>query len=249
MTDGPPWHEDEAFWERVRPVLFPPETLERAVEEVDQVESLVNLPAGADVLDDPCGVGRHAVELAGRGYEVTGVDATAAFLETARQRAADVGVDVEFVEADMREFSREGAFDAVPDMYTSFGYVEYDAENRRVAENFHASLRDGGSLVMSLAGREPLASDFREKSWEASDGTSLLEERRVTEDFRRVETDWTLIDDEGVAAVTVTHRLYAGAELAELLAGVGFATVDIYGDLEGSAYDQDAEQLVVVARK
>jgi len=129
MTDAP-WHEDPAFWETLEGLLFPPERLEAAGEELSALCSLADVDAPARVLDVPCGVGRYAVEFADRGFDVTGVDATAAYLESARERAVEAGVDVEFVERDMREFRRSEAFDLVVNAYTSFGYFEDRADDR-----------------------------------------------------------------------------------------------------------------------
>src|SRR5690606_12128167 len=89
-------------------------------------------PPPARVLDAACGQGRHSIALAQAGYTVTGVDASGPLLAIARAAAAEAGVSVEFVEADLREFSTERSFDAAINMFTAFGYFEDDAENLRV---------------------------------------------------------------------------------------------------------------------
>ena len=197
----------------------------------------------------PCGVGRHAVELAGRGFEVTGVDATNRYLETARGRAEAAGVDLEFVEADMREFVRPGAFDLVLNVYTSFGYFEDPADDRRTARNFHESLADGGRLVMSLTSKEVIAGKFRKRTWSEQDGTYLLEEHEVQDDWSWMENRWVVVEDGETREFEVSHRLYSARELSALLESVGFDEVDVYGDWSGAPFDQDAERLVVVAEK
>ena len=80
------WHEQDQFWEMVP--LFGPDRLEMAPEEVEGVISLLGIEPGASVLDLCCGVGRHSLELARRGYRVTGVDRTASYLQTASEKAA-----------------------------------------------------------------------------------------------------------------------------------------------------------------
>ncbi len=247
MTD--PWHENPAFWESLEGVLFPPETVAAAGEELDALCSLAGIEPPGRVLDVPCGVGRHAVELADRGFDVTGVDATAAYLDTARQRADDAGVDVEFEEADMREFRRPEAFDAVVNAYTSFGYFEDRADDRRTARNLHDSLRPGGRLVMSLTSKEVVAREFQERTWSERDGTYLLEEHAVRDDWSRMENRWVVVDDGETREFAVSHRLYSARELSELLRDIGFGTVDVYGDYEGAPFDEDADHLVVVAER
>lgn len=249
MDERPAWHEDEEFWEAFREFVFPPEKVEEAAEQVDRLLGLLDLEPGAAVLDVPCGVGRHAVEFADRGFQVTAVDATATYLETARERARDADVEVEFVHGDMREFRRVESFDAVVNLYTSFGYFEDRADDERVARNVYESLTPGGTLVVSLTSKEVLAGTFRERTWDERDGAYVLQEHAVEDDWSWMENRWIVVADGEVREFTVSHRLYSAFELSELLERVGFGDVTAYGDLEGSDYDEDAERLVVVARK
>jgi len=99
------WFENETFWEGLYPFIFPSERLEAAAEEIDNVLDLVALEGGR-VLDLCCGPGRHSVALARRGFDVTGVDRSRYLLEKAGEPAAGSGVEVEWIEADMRRFSR-----------------------------------------------------------------------------------------------------------------------------------------------
>ena len=138
------WHEDDEFWATIAPILFGRERRDRAAVETAQILSLIGVDAGASILDLCCGVGRHAVELARLGYRVTGVDRTSGYLDEARERAKDAGVEVELVEEDMRSFRREGAFDAVLNLFTSFGYFEDRDDDRKVVRNIHSSLKEGG---------------------------------------------------------------------------------------------------------
>ena len=74
MTDS--WHEDETFWHHMASVIFSHRRWESANEEIDKLMALLKLVPGSTILDLPCGPGRHALELARRGYAVTGVDIT-----------------------------------------------------------------------------------------------------------------------------------------------------------------------------
>jgi cyclopropane fatty-acyl-phospholipid synthase-like methyltransferase len=87
MSADKSWHEDDAFWKETLPVLFPISRLEEAETEVEQVLGLTEIPAGAAVLDLCCGIGRHSLELARRGFRVTGVDRTQAYLDLAAAAA------------------------------------------------------------------------------------------------------------------------------------------------------------------
>jgi SAM-dependent methyltransferase len=249
MTEATPWHEDDDLWRRFQPFLFPPEKYEQATEQVDALVELLALEDEQRVLDCPCGVGRHAVELAGRGHDVTGVDGTDRFLDAAREHAADEGVDVEFVHDDMREFVRPDTYDLALNVFTSFGYFEDRADDRRTARNLYESLRPDGRLLMELTSKELLAAKYQERGWEERDGDYMLEERTVTDDWSWMDNRWVLVADGETHEYEVSHRLYSARELSDLLADVGFADVSVYGDWTGSEFGPDAERMVVVAQK
>ncbi len=243
------WHEQNGFWETVP--MFSERLLQIAPEQVDAVVALLGIQPGAAVLDLPCGVGRHSLELARRGFRVTGVDRTAAYLKTARDRAAAEGLELELLQSDMREFVRPGCFDAALNLFTSFGYFEDPAEDRQVAQNLFRSLKPGGALVLEMMGKEVLARIFIPRDWEElPDGSLFLQERRVTQDWTWMENRWILIGpDDQRSEYFVSHRIYDGAGLRSLLLDVGFDSVDVYGGLDGKPYDTEARRLTAVARK
>jgi SAM-dependent methyltransferase len=127
------------------PFMFPESSFGTAAENVSKIAALSGVSTG-NVLDLACGPGRYAIPLAQAGYVVTAVDRTPFLLDSARQRATRLGANIEWVEQDMREFVRPAAFDLALNVFTSFGYFDDEAENRRVLENVYASLKPGGPL-------------------------------------------------------------------------------------------------------
>jgi SAM-dependent methyltransferase len=249
MGEGRVWHEEDSFWETAGPVLFTERRWEYAPREVEAMVSLLGLSSGARVLDLCCGVGRHSLEFARRGLEVTGVDRTAAYLNEARARATKEGLEIEFVQDDMRSFRRPEAFDAIINYFTSFGYFESEDEELQVLNNAHASLRSGGVLLLDMMGKEILARVFTERDWREEDGMLILEERTLAPDWSFLDNRWILLKDGERREVTVTTRQYSAAELSRLLKDAGFDRVDIYGDLGGAPYDMAAKRLIAVAHK
>lgn len=239
------WHEENSFWHSMAPKLFSRVMLERAASEVEGCTRLAGVSPPCKVLDLCCGPGRHSAELARKGYRVTGVDRTREYLDEAGKDFPDI----EFVEADMRDFRRTDSFSLVLNLYTSFGYFEDPADDRKVVENVYESLVPGGKFIMELMGKEVLARIFRERDWYEEDGIIYLEERRVLDDWKWVEARWLKLDGEKMEEYTISHRLYSARELKELLTESGFGEVEIYGSLAGISYDQNAERLVAVARK
>jgi SAM-dependent methyltransferase len=249
MTEEQPWHQDDLLWETVAPILFDERHWADAPGEVAAICALLGLEPGARVLDLCCGVGRHSLEFARQGFQVTGVDRTRLYLRRAIQRAEAEGLEVEFVQQDMRRFCRPDAFDATVNLFTSFGYFRDIEQDRQVARNVHRSLKPGGAFLLEMAGKEILARVFQPRDWREQDGVLILQEREVSESWSWMENRWILIVDGERVEYEVSHRLYSAAELCSLLLDCGFAQAEAYGDLEGSSYDRAARRLVVVARK
>lgn len=249
MKKVKPWHEEDAFWETVAPVLFRERRWLDAPTEVENAIFLLGISQGASVLDLCCGVGRHSLELARRGFRVTGVDRTSAYLEKARKQAQAEGLDVEFVQDDMRTFCRMNAFNAAVNLFTSFGYFEDLEEDRRVVMNVYRSLRSGGVFLVEMMGKEVLARIFRERDWHEEDGVIFLEERKLSKNWSWIENRWIMLKNGEKQEFRISHRLYSAVELSELLNECGFSVVDVYGDLTGAPYDHAAKRLVAVAHK
>ena len=80
------WHETDDFWEKFRPIMFGQDAYKNASDQIDSIISLLNIETDVKVLDLACGIGRHSLELARRGFTITGVDRTKSYLENARSR-------------------------------------------------------------------------------------------------------------------------------------------------------------------
>ena len=243
------WFENEALWRELYPYVFPVERVAAAPGQVSQMLALTCVGGGA-VLDLCCGPGRHAVEFARRGFAVTGVDRSRFLLERARERALGAGAAVEWVLDDMREFQRPATFDLACNLFTSFGYFQMEEDNLRVLRNVCESLRDGGTFVMDMVGRERMERQGMEaRETRFADGAVLIQEPRVREDWTRMENQWTVVKAGQSRSYRFEHHLYSGPDLQDRLSSCGFASVRLYGDLQGSPYGPDALRLVAVARK
>lgn len=243
------WYEDKSLWKTVAPILFNQKRLGAAAEEVDQIIKLSGIRKGAKILDLCCGIGRHSLELARRGYNVVGVDLTEEYLAKARRKAKAEGLNVQFVRDDMRRFCLLDSFNAAINMYTAFGYFENPAEDRRVLANVYRSLRKGGTLIIDVIGKEVLARIFCQREWYEEKGRTYLLVHKICRDWSWVDNKWILLENGKRQEITFGHRIYSAAELTGLLKDCGFKSVEIYGDLAGSDYDHNAKRLVAVAKK
>lgn len=243
------WHEDDLFWETWGPLMFTPEKIASAKDEMEKVVTLTELKPGESVLDLCCGVGRCSLELARRGFNVTGVDRTAGYLDKARKQAEQENLDMEFIQDDMRKFVRPESFDCVISMFTSWTYFEDPDEDKQVIMNAYSSLKPGGKLVIQTHGKETLAHIFTERSWDERDGVIWLVEREVRNNWSWMFNRWIMLKGDERIEGEITHRLYAGSEIVVLLTECGFSKVALFGDLDGSLYNQRAKQLITVGYK
>jgi cyclopropane fatty-acyl-phospholipid synthase-like methyltransferase len=249
MKDEKPWHEQEKFWEVTEAVLFRGQRMDEATGEVDNIIALLDLKPKMHILDLCCGIGRHVLELARRGYHVTGVDRTASYLAKAAEQAKAEGLDIELVHDDMRAFCQPNKFDVAINMFTSFGYFDDAEDDRKVIKHMHESLKSGGMLLIHTQGKEILARNFREREWAENDGVIMVEQGRILDNWSRIHSHWTIFEGDKRNEVDVFLRLYSASELSALLTGCGFKKVDIYGSLTGDPYDHKAKRLVAAGWK
>jgi len=243
------WHDQDEFWATFAPKMFSETTWANAVPQVDQLLVLNGAQPGDAFLDLGCGPGRHSLELARRGFKVTGVDRTSLFLEQASRKAKEESLPVDFIQEDMRHFSRSEAFHHAISMFTSFGYFEDHAENIQVIQNVFNSLKENGTFLIELMGKEVLARVYRERDWSETDSILYLEERQVTRNWTWMSNRWIMINGAKRFEIHLDHWLYSAVELSAMLKQCGFLKVDAYGGLDGSPYDTSAKRLVVVGYK
>lgn len=241
------WHEDDELWEALAPGMFSPARIESAADEVEGLLELASIPPRSRILDLCAGIGRHAVELAKRGHRVTAVDRTATFIETTSRNAAEAGVELEAIAQDVRTFVRERSYDAVLNLFTSYGYFADEADNLTVARHMLASLDPRGVAVIDLAGKELVARNFKSRWWWETEGVFVAEERTVSEDWTALRSRWVVFRNGQRREFSGVQRIYSGAELRDLLLHAGFARVELYGDFRGAPYDADATRLVALA--
>ena len=249
MSEQPPWYKNDGFWELVEPIIFTEERIAAAKPEIDHLISLLGIKPGERILDLCCGVGRHSLELAQRGFNVIGIDRTAYFLEKARQNAQLLGLRVEFVLADMAEFISPDEFDIIINMFGSFGYLESSKDDWFVVKNMFTSLRSGGRFLIDTKGREIAARDFQERHWVKHEGIKIETERKPLENWKRIETQYFVSKENNQFEYTISIRSYSSNELSAIFTTSGFSQVQVYGNLAGHIYDREADRLIVVGTK
>lgn len=241
------WFETDAFWRDLRPKIYGHVQKTGAPVEAKAAMILADRAPPGDVIDLCCGNGRHAVELAKMGYRVTAVDLNEGYLDIARAAAASAGVDVAFVQSDIRQFKRTAAFDVALILWNAFGYFEDDDDDIAALIKIREALRPGGRLLIQTNGRESTARKFVRKDWFRIDDVFVLDERWIEDDWARMRTRYIVLGPDGPREHEMSCRLYSPKELTSLLRQAGFESIAIWGGLDGSPYDEKAFELVAVA--
>ena len=124
---------------------------ENTEHQVDFIISALALTGKERILDLACGYGRHALMFAQRGYSVTGVDITKAYIEDAQKTAQALSLDATFVHADIREVAYQNEFDVVLNLDDgAIGYLEDDEENLKIFDVISNALKVGGKHFMGV---------------------------------------------------------------------------------------------------
>jgi SAM-dependent methyltransferase len=210
---------------------------------------LAGVGEAAELLDVPCGFGRHAIPLAAAGHRVTGVDRSGPLLEEARRRAGNAR-RLKFVRADYRDLPfADASFDAAINLFSSLGYLGDEEDTKALAE-IGRVLRPGGRLVIETMHRDRLVHQFHERDWQLlGEGRLLLEQRTFEPVAGVAQSTQTLLETSGAReSRTFSVRVYAVTELLAMLARAGFTDARCHGDLDGGPFAVDT-RLVISAQR
>jgi cyclopropane fatty-acyl-phospholipid synthase-like methyltransferase len=198
--------------------------------EVEFILAELALPPGSSILDMGCGVGRHAIEFATKGYRVIGVDISSGMLDEARRRAALAGVEVEWVQADASRFRLmeevdgavclcEGAFGLLGSADDPFTH------DLAILKGIHASIKSGSKFILTaLNGMAKIRKATQEDI-----------ERGVIDPAAQLETFSLEVETEEMTeSIVLRERGFVPSELRLMLEISGFVVEKMYGGTAGA---------------
>lgn len=220
---------------------------ERTRRDADFTERVLEPPPGGRLLDIGCGTGRLSNLLAARGYAVTGLDASEAYLQIAEGDAACLNVRVDYRLQDMRTIGWEEEFDAVFCYFSSFGFF-VDAENADVLRRVARALKPGGRFLIETANRDAILRMPPAHRVVERDGNFQIDQSHYEPLTGRLLTTRTVILHGRRITGSFTVRLFTACELIHWLEESGLEYASLCGET-GAPYSMQGNRMAVVGRK
>jgi len=242
------WYEESFGEDYLRVYNYRDE--QGAAHEVHEMIFWLKLESGTKVLDLCCGMGRHSLSLAEKGYEVTGMDLSDVLLDEAKQ--ADGSENVNWVQGDMRELPlADEEFGAVVNLFTSFGYFKEDAEHIRVLKEIRRVLRPGGRFIIDFMNPPHVKRHLKPYSEREEDGLKIEERRTIEDGF--VKKHITIIpqsEDGGeVREYDERVKLYTLETFTKMLEEAGLELDEVRGSYDEKRYEKDSPRMIFVGKR
>ncbi len=249
-----PWYEE--LFENYAETYDRESFTQGTAGEVDFIEQEIHHDKTLRICDIGCGTGRHSIELARRGYRVTGIDLSESQLKKAREKAARAKVDVSFLLKDATAFDDQNEYDlALIICEGAFPLMETDEKNHAILQNASRALRPKGKLIQTtLNGLYPLYHSVKDFLNAHPGGVATRADNFDLMTFREFSTIEVKDDSGRVRKLECSERYYVPSEMTWLLKSAGFGTVDIFGCplgafSRGNPLTTDDFEMLIVAEK
>jgi len=216
-----------------------PAPSDRVQLEAAGLWNLLRLPPASRVIDIGCGHGRHALALAERGADVTGLDFAVALLERARLLGAERGTRVRWVRGDMRGLPFQSGCTGAAIVMDAFGFFDTEEEHEAVLREAARVVRTGGRLALKVMNGGPVLGAFRETDREERDGVLVSIENTLTLDPPRMTQRISVNGRRGQGEYERRQRLYRVDELRAALEHVGFRVAGVFASPDGGPFEPD----------
>lgn len=210
---------------------------------MNNLTRFLKIPKGADVIDLPCGKGRHAKYLSELGYNVTGLDLSKNSIDHSKQ------YEHEFLHFDVHDMRNplDKKYDAILNLFTSFGYFESDEEDLLVLSNFKNALKHNCFAVIDFINIEKAKAQLIAHETKIIDGIEFQITRKIVDEFIVKEIT---INDNGTV-----HHFYEKVKCIDLkkinqyLTKVGFKLIHTFGNYNLETYNEKtSDRLILVVQ-
>lgn len=214
----------------------------------DHLVKIIPASKYRNILDLGCGRGRHSINMALRGYHVTGVDLSEAAINKARIRSEKLGLDIEFLIGDMRT-PLNTKFDAIINLFTSFGYFEDDDENAMVLKAMREMLHSECMLVIDYMNAQNVVRHYVPHEKGKIDDVSYEITRFIENDTINKRMVFQRNGSEQEKVFTERVKLYSLDWFEQKLSEQGVKITSIYGDYEFNKFDPLKSSRLIILGK
>ncbi|MEX0811007.1 MAG: class I SAM-dependent methyltransferase [Chitinophagales bacterium] len=212
---------------------------------IDRLINFLQPEAGSYMLDLACGKGRHAKQLAEKGFKVTGIDLSEKSILSAKAFESE---RLKFFVHDMRKLFYTNYFDYAFNFFTSFGYFDRESDNIKTLQAVNKGLKPGGVLTIDFLNVNKTLSDLQHSEQIERSGVVFHIDRKIERGF--IIKDIKFSDkgklynyQEKVQAIDLDH-------FKKYMAESNFSIQHIFGNYALDAYDEkDSERLIIIAKK
>jgi 2-polyprenyl-3-methyl-5-hydroxy-6-metoxy-1,4-benzoquinol methylase len=210
--------------------------------------SNIKIDSSAKVLDMTAGAGRHAINFARRGFNVTAVDLSKNLLKVAKENASFYNFNIDFVHSDIRKFETKDKFDLVLNLFTSIGYFDGDEENFELLRKAYNLLKPGRYFVLDYFNRHYLENNLVPSSVETINGTVINQNRSIQ--GNRVVKEIVIGKNGNRKKYFESVRMFSFNELQTELESTGFKIKSSFGDLDGKPFVlETSPRVIIIASK
>lgn len=217
---------------------------QQTTAEVDFLERTLKPPSGGTLLDVPCGNGRHARELASRGYRLTGVDLSDEYIGEASAAA-----DGRWICGSMLDLPWTSEFDGAYCFGNSFGYLDRE-KAAAFLKAVSRTLKPGARFVIDtgMAAESILPTRVKSRWFQLGD-IYMLSENQYDPMAGRLDIQYTFIQNGKIETKPSSSFTFTVAEIGRMLSSAGLQPVEALSSVTGEPYDLGSPRLILVSAK
>ncbi|PJB00024.1 MAG: class I SAM-dependent methyltransferase [Ignavibacteriales bacterium CG_4_9_14_3_um_filter_30_11] len=215
---------------------------------VESILSITKIREKSKILDLACGAGRHSIEFAKKGFELTAVDLSKNLLDAAKKNAEAINIKVNFIRADLRKFKSNEKFDLVLNLFTSFGYFNNDEDNFKVFKTAYHHLMDNGFFIFDYLNKNHLERNLISETVNSFENVEIIQKRKIIDG--RVIKEIVIKKNGNEKIFNESVKIYSKEELLENLEKLGFKILNIFGSFDKTEFDKNlSDRIIIIAQK
>ena len=221
-------------------------------EQIDFIFNYINKKQGLkDILDLCCGIGRHSIPIASKGYNDIGIDTNNQFINFAKEKTKELGIkNIKFFTKDIRKLSYNNKFDMVLCLFNSFGYFLHE-ENLKLLGEIHTSLKLGGYFILetkikteNLIKKFPISMEFKHKKYTIKFIQYFIKDKSIIKTISSLYKN-----DKKVKEAKLYIRLYSYSEIEIMLKKTGFKIINEFENYNGLKFQKNRSASLLLFSK